>query len=136
LIGPEALLFDTQVVITWADGSAPDGIKGRVLSGCRVYVSIVSLWEFLLKSRFHDVGLSFAELRSVIQDLDAILLPIHPQHLETLEKLPYVGNHKDPFDRLIISQAISEGYALVGSDRAFPKYGKTNLGSKLTVFWD
>jgi PIN domain nuclease of toxin-antitoxin system len=136
LIGPEALLFDTQAVITWADGIAPDGIKGRVFSGCRVYVSIVSLWEFLLKSRFHDVGLSFAELRSVIRDLDAILLPIHPQHLETLEMLPYVGNHKDPFDRLIISQAISEGYALVGSDRIFPKFSKTALGSKLNVFWD
>ncbi len=64
------------------------------------------------------------------------MLPIDVQHLETLRSLPFVGSHKDPFDRLIISQAISEDLLRVGSDREFPKYSKTPVGENLKVIWE
>ncbi len=96
-----------------------------VQDGANVHVSVVSFWEFLLKSRYHDLGITFEEMRQVVKALDASLLAIDLQHLQTLQSLPFVGKHRDPFDRLIISQAISEGYVLVGKDREFPKYCKT-----------
>ncbi len=48
------------------------------------------------------------------------LLPISPEHATTVEGLPL--HHKDPFDRLLIAQAIVEGIPIVGADVAFDAY--------------
>ncbi len=131
----DKLLFDTQGIISWALGTAPQAVLSKVKNGADVFVSAVSLWEFLLKTKLHSVGISFADLQQAIKAVRATLLPIELAHLQTLEQLPFVGTHRDPFDRLIIAQAISEGYILVGADREFPKYVKTKIGSNLEILW-
>lgn len=129
------LLFDTQAVISWAMASAPPAVVDVVRSGAPVYVSIVSLWEFLLKASYKSIGINFEELQLTVKALSAKLLSIDIRHLETLEKLPFITDHKDPFDRLIVSQAISEGLFLVGADRVFPKYSDTPVGRGLQILW-
>ncbi len=131
----DPLLFDTQSVISWVMDATTQNVISRVSAGAPVYVSVVSYWEFLLKTRFHDIGITFEEMQTAISRLGASLLGIHLSHLEVLRQLPIIGTHRDPFDRLIISQAISEGYVLVGNDREFPKYSKTALGKDLAVIW-
>jgi PIN domain nuclease of toxin-antitoxin system len=132
----DPLLFDTQAVISWAIDATTQSVISRVLAGAPVYVSVVSYWEFLLKTRYHDIGITFEEMQTATRRLGASLLGIHLPHLEVLRLLPIVGTHRDPFDRLIIAQAISEGYVLVGRDREFPKYRKTAIGKDLAVIWE
>ena len=52
---------------------------------------------------------------------------IAKEHLNTLAKLPLIDEHRDPSDRLIISQAITEKLPLISSDKQFPKYRKYGL---------
>lgn len=131
------LLFDTQAIISWAQGTVPQTVISAVLDGRRVHASRVSFWEFLLKSRFHSVGISFENFQEVVLALDADVLGIELAHLNTLRTLPFLKkpqSHADPFDRMIIAQAITEKLVLVGSDTRFPDYVKL-LGKSLKVMW-
>ena len=60
-------------------------------------------------------------------ETDWEIKPIKQEHLNTLEKLPILPNHKDPSDRMIIAQAITEKITLVSSDTMFPHYKKFGL---------
>jgi len=53
--------------------------------------------------------------------------PIKSEHLKTLEQIPILLDHKDPSDRMIIAQAITEKIVLVSSDKKFPYYKKFGL---------
>jgi len=53
-------------------------------------------------------------------DTHAVLAPIRPTHLTALEELPFI--HRDPFDRLIIATAITEGMTLITADENIQKY--------------
>lgn len=135
--GQPGLLFDTQALISWAHGTVPQTVISAVLEGRRVHVSRVSFWEFLLKSRFHSVGITFDHFQEVVLALDADVLGIELAHLQTLGTLPFLKKpqqHADPFDRMIIAQAITEKLVLVGSDTRFPDYVKL-LGKGLKVLW-
>jgi PIN domain nuclease of toxin-antitoxin system len=50
------------------------------------------------------------------------MLPIKRTHLDRLRSLPVIAKHTDPFDRLLIAQALHEYMILVGNDRKFPAY--------------
>ena len=131
------LLLDTQAVVAWAQGVAPAKIVSMIQKGVRPHVSMVSLWEFLLKkNRFQDIGISFADIQRVVGRLGAALLSVELHHLQTLEQLPFLRDHRDPFDRLLISQAISERFILVGKDRIFAQFTKIEAGKSLQVMWD
>ena len=134
------LLFDTQALILWAQGSIPRPVVARVSGGSRVYVSILSFWEFLLKGEYRATGITFDQLYELTSALDAQIIDIQFAHLATLQSLPFIGTgktlHKDPFDRLIVAQAISERLVLAGGDRRFPEYQKTIIGKDLKILWD
>jgi PIN domain nuclease of toxin-antitoxin system len=88
------------------------------------YLSIASIWEITIKSSLGrlDVPLPVSALVRDHVWANAIeLLAITPEHLDVLHDLPY--HHKDPFDRLIIAQALSEGFILLAKDSAFGDYG-------------
>ena len=53
--------------------------------------------------------------------------PITEKHLQTFAELPLSADHRDPFDRLIIAQAISDRATLMSSDKKFPRYEKNGL---------
>jgi PIN domain nuclease of toxin-antitoxin system len=88
----------------------------------RLCVSIASLWEIAIKSSIGKL-----EIKNSIEEIVGIcfknkieLLAINPPHLDQIANLPPV--HGDPFDRLIISQALVENLAIVTRDSIIPKY--------------
>lgn len=88
-----------------------------------LYFSIVSLWEIAIKLNIGKLNLncSFEDLLYRLEYIKAELLPI-----TYIDTQIYVGlvlkNHRDPFDRMLISQAISNNLAVLGCDVAFDEY--------------
>lgn len=62
-----------------------------------------------------------------LSNMNIEIVPVSKQHLLTLTSLPIIGEHRDPNDRLIIAQAISDRISLVSSDRKFSYYTKYGL---------
>ncbi len=83
-------------------------------------VSIASLWEIAIKM---SIGkLAFAEnLAQALDDIAATSLPITLVHVARVRSLPF--HHRDPFDRMMIAQAIEEGMTIVTRDRRVAAYG-------------
>lgn len=93
------------------------------------FVSIVSYWEIAIKFSLGRLQLAgeLDNIFQIIQDSGFELLPITTSHILCLTTLPHY--HNDPFDRMIIAQALSENLTVVGVDNQFPKYG-------VGIFWE
>ncbi len=85
----------------------------------RIFVSHATLWEMSIKITIGKlrVGKGFFE---GIEDLGYEMLPIREDHFSIYRKLPLI--HRDPFDRLLVAQSISEKIPLVTCDRETAKY--------------
>jgi PIN domain nuclease of toxin-antitoxin system len=86
------------------------------------FVSIASLWEISIKISIGKLKMpaAFADFPEALDASGIGLLPISTDHLKTLRSLPMP--HKDPFDRLIIAQALNDGFTIVTKDPAFTLY--------------
>jgi PIN domain nuclease of toxin-antitoxin system len=86
-------------------------------------LSIASLWEMQLKTQLGKLHFNLP-LSQLIEDQQRVnglqLLPIEPDHIYALGQLPY--HHKDPFDRLLIAQALTENLPMVSADPVFKDY--------------
>ncbi len=88
------------------------------------FLSIVSLWEIELK---RNIGkLSLTKPIETLLPQEIVILPLQIEHIGHLKNLPF--HHRDPFDRIIISQAIVEGFSLLTDDEAFKQYDVSILG--------
>ncbi|MFO0015101.1 MAG: type II toxin-antitoxin system VapC family toxin [Synechococcaceae cyanobacterium] len=120
------LLLDTHTFL-WAISDDPRlGPRSRVLISTEasgVLISHVSFWEIAIKHALagNDLPLSAAQAIPWAQECGFELLPLDLPHLLTLEQLPL--HHRDPFDRLLVSQSISESLLLVSADAALDAYG-------------
>ncbi len=120
-------LLDTQVII-WAlenDPQLPESIQETIDNpGHDIFITAVSLWEIAIKRSIGKLELNcpLDDVQSQITDKGVNTLPIIVKHLMAVEKLGFVGKHRDPFDRLIISQAIVEDMTLISSDPQFKHY--------------
>jgi PIN domain nuclease of toxin-antitoxin system len=86
--------------------------------------SLVSLWEIATKmklGKLNTIGSSVAYIRDEMNAFGMELLPIRYEHILHLESLPH--HHSDPFDRLLIAQALTESLPILTADRAFRQYG-------------
>ena len=88
----------------------------------KCYLSIASLWEITIKLQLGKLELNFDfnELAEYLKRNHIEILTINFDHLIVLYKLPL--NHRDPFDRIIISQAIAEKFTIITQDSAFKSY--------------
>lgn len=87
------------------------------------YLSIVSVWELQIKANTGKIALpsavqQFVTEQRVLNDIRAV--PILEQHIWRLAELPL--HHRDPFDRILIAQAIDENFTLVTVDAFFADY--------------
>jgi PIN domain nuclease of toxin-antitoxin system len=100
--------------------------KNAIAAGPNV-VSVVAYWEVMLKSMKGtlDVGDPRTWWETALQQLNATALMLRPQHVDALYGLP--DHHKDPFDRMLIAQALSEGLTLVSGDREMARYKSAGL---------
>jgi PIN domain nuclease of toxin-antitoxin system len=86
--------------------------------------SLVSLWEIAIKiktGKLNTIGSSVAYIRDEMNAYGMQLLPIRYEHILQLESLPH--HHSDPFDRLLIAQALTESLPILSGDSAFANYG-------------
>lgn len=119
------LLLDTHVLIWYLNGDPLLPTKIKKLIGDtsnRCYISIASLWEMAIKISIDKLEIKgkFEDLSIFINDNAIDLFPVTFDHLKTLMHLEY--HHRDPFDRLIIAQAISENLTLASKEETFKKY--------------
>jgi PIN domain nuclease of toxin-antitoxin system len=87
------------------------------------YISVASLWEMAIRVSIGklDVPLSFTRLvRQHVTGNAIDVLQVEPEHLDEQRKMPF--HHRDPFDRLIIAQAVTEEMVIIGQDDAFGEY--------------
>ncbi len=116
------LLLDTHVLLWALNDSARLGLTARSLIVDRandVLVSVASLWEVALKSQAGKLRADVQDISNAITRSGVALLGIEVAHLVALTSLP--RHHKDPFDHLLIAQAMSENAALMSDDRNMPK---------------
>jgi PIN domain nuclease of toxin-antitoxin system len=118
-------LLDTHAFIWWHD--KPDLLSENVLHICedvnnQLFLSIVSVWEIQIKIQLNKLILtnSLAEILNSETNNGVQILPISIQHIIGLDKMPL--HHKDPFDRLLISQAITDDLILLSKDSHFVSY--------------
>ena len=104
----------------------PRPVVRRIQRAERVFVSAVTAWEIAIKSALGKMTAK-AGLEVALRDYGFAELPIHIRHADAVRALP--PHHRDPFDRLLIAQAIVDDLVLVSADSAFRKY-------KLPVVWD
>lgn len=120
------LLLDTHAFICLVD--RPDALPARSRAMLEdpsndLYLSLASPWEMQIKVTLGKLrlGKSVADMVQAEVDRAAVrLLPIAIEHVAALSRLP--DHHRDPFDRLLVAQAIHEGLILVSSDRAIAQY--------------
>ncbi|MGB3850485.1 MAG: type II toxin-antitoxin system VapC family toxin [Tunicatimonas sp.] len=118
-------LLDTQAII-WMLENDPKLSKGASLvikdAQNELYASIVSLWEMTIKRSLGKLNIrpSLDDVQLELRRIQIPILPIEMSHLKKLQGLAY--HHKDPFDRLLISQALAESLTLISSDGEFKKY--------------
>jgi len=98
----------------------------------RIYISAESVKELIhlrQSGKFSSKEKIFADniVDFIRNETDFEIKPIKQEHLKTLECIPILHNHKDPSDRMIIAQAITEKITLVSSDTMFPHYKKFGL---------
>lgn len=88
----------------------------------KISVSIVSMWEIAIKSSIGklEIKSSISQIVETCEKEQLEILPIKPFHLDEINKLPQI--HGDPFDRLIISQAITENLVIITKDGIIPQY--------------
>jgi PIN domain nuclease of toxin-antitoxin system len=119
------ILVDTQSFIWFCDGDEklPSEIR-NVMNDKenKLRVSIASLWEITIKMSIEKLILScnIAEILDMSYKNGFDILPIKPNHLVSLFGLKFI--HKDPFDRMIIAQGISENIPIISSDSVFKGY--------------
>jgi PIN domain nuclease of toxin-antitoxin system len=117
------LLLDTHALLWWLADDAQLGQQARALIAAPdndVLVSKVSLWEIVVKLRVGKLSADLAGITDAVQRGGFTMLDIAIPHLRALAGLPM--HHRDPFDHLLIAQAMTEGAALVTEDRHIPLY--------------
>jgi PIN domain nuclease of toxin-antitoxin system len=120
-----AFLLDTHTFLWFVAGDKqlPPTVRDKIKDiKQHCFLSVASLWEITIKFQIGKLTLniSLEELFNYIDRNQIEIIPINIEHLLTLSELP--RHHGDPFDRLIISQAITENLTLITRDSALKKY--------------
>ena len=125
------LLLDTHALLWWLSGNEALPVLARSAIGDdanAVFVSAASAWEITTKHRLGKLpGVS-----AIVGDMDGAIadqgfsgLPVTVRHGQIAGALP--GPHRDPFDRMLIAQAMAEALTLVSNEQTFDVYGVTRL---------
>jgi len=88
-----------------------------------IFVSVASIWEIAIKSATGKLRAPADLPIRVAAHADFSILPITPMHTWRTHALPYFADHKDPFDRILIAQALEERLTVATPDPAFARYG-------------
>ena len=117
------LLLDAHVLLWWlADDRRLKALERRAIAdrNALVYVSAVTVWEIAIKRNMGRLDLDVELLEQELLSGGMIELPMKWRHAKVTAALPH--HHEDPFDRMLVAQAQTEGLTLVSYDKAFKDY--------------
>lgn len=119
------LLLDTHTFIWFVNGDKklPKQIINKISDiENKVLISVASLWEIAIKISLDKLSIKdgFNKISEFIINNEIEIIPVTFQHLQTLIKLKYY--HRDPFDRILIAQGISENFLIATNDKNFGMY--------------
>lgn len=124
-------LLDTSTLLWWdvdTDKLSTEAYDTIQSDKTDIYLSYISIWEIQIKNQLGKLELR-VPLQQLVQEQitqnNIILLSLTEKHIYGLSQLPY--HHRDPFDRLLISQASAEDLTLITKDSHIPKYDITTL---------
>ncbi|MFC4274323.1 type II toxin-antitoxin system VapC family toxin [Achromobacter aloeverae] len=124
------VLLDTHIAL-WALQDNPaltTQARQIILSPVNeVHVSVASLWEIGIKHSLGrgDMPISAEAALAFFQEAGYRMLAVAPEHVLEVEKLPW--HHKDPFDRMLVAQAMSEPMRLLTHDALVARYSDAIL---------
>jgi PIN domain nuclease of toxin-antitoxin system len=116
------LLLDTHVML-WAmtdDDRLSPAARDMLQAADAVYISAASLWEIAIKAGLGKIQVDVSELLRQLHLAGFQELPVTWQHTLNVGSLP--NHHKDPFDRILITQALSEPLRFLTADAQLPAY--------------
>lgn len=118
------LLIDTHIYLWWLQDSPKLSEKARakIQDATEVYVSSASIWEARIKASIGKLSVDVDQLVAEISRSGFQELPITAVHAATVARLP--GIHKDPFDRILIAQAMSEPLRFLTADSVLNSYSE------------
>ncbi|MCE3237205.1 MAG: hypothetical protein K0R24_186 [Gammaproteobacteria bacterium] len=118
------LLLDTHLFLWWLKKDRNLSVKARTLivDADEVYISSASIWEAVIKIKLGKLTANSEVLVNSISSEGFIELPITAQHAAYVSGLP--DYHRDPFDRILIAQALSEPLRFLTADQQLAKYSK------------
>jgi PIN domain nuclease of toxin-antitoxin system len=125
------LLLDTHALIWWLaadDALSPTARAAMADHENEIFVSAASAWEITTKHRIGklpEAGLLAADVAGFVNAQGFIELPIAIRHGQLAGSLP--GIHKDPFDRILIAQAIAMDMPIISRDEILLAYGIVRL---------
>ena len=122
-------LLDTNSLIylffeKLAQGKFSNEAITRMLFANKLYVNICSIWEIAIKIKIGKLNIktSMTNLISECHRQNILIYPIEPKYIDKTLELNLYKDHKDPFDKMIISNAIMENLTLISSDTNIRKY--------------
>lgn len=120
------LLLDTHTLIWFGENDQQLSLKAKNAIESSIntkYVSVASFWEIAIKARLGKINLlkPLEQIIAEIEESEVYILGITPMHTLLIERLPL--HHKDPFDRMLITQSLVEEFTIVTRDPHFPEYG-------------
>jgi len=117
------VLLDTHLLL-WALGAParlPPAAR-RVIRDGDVYVSAASIWEISIKAALGKLRADPDEVLAALEPAGLLSLPISGEHAARVASLPPI--HRDPFDRLLVAQALVEPMRLLTDDTVLRGYGE------------
>ena len=125
------LLLDTHTFIWWA--SEPEQLSANAISLLedehnQPVISVVNIWEIQIKDVVGKMNLNFSleEIIKTYRENEIDILPIYQSHVLRLRSLP--DHHRDPFDRILVAQALVENMTIISKDAKIKQY-------PVTVVW-
>ena len=116
------VLLDTHFLL-WSLGS-PSKLPAKarkIIQASNVFVSAASIWEIAIKSAIGKLKADPLEIAAAVGPAGFDFLPITAPHATRVAVLPSI--HRDPFDRMLVAQALSEGMVLLTNDSMLRDYG-------------
>lgn len=129
------ILLDTHILLWYFEDNARLPLKARKFiedEANEIFFSVLSVWEVEIKHTAHPdrISMTSEEFIDYCQELNFAQVPVEVGHILKVKKLVRKENtppHNDPFDRLMICQAIVEGMILMTHDARIAEYDTMNV---------
>lgn len=118
------ILLDTHVYLWWLQDhpNLSEEVRSRIVSASDVFISSASIWEATIKSGIGKLEVNINDLVAEIVNSGFQELAISARHAAMVANLP--GIHRDPFDRILVAQAMCEPLRLLTADSILSGYSE------------